>query len=224
MPVNEGSQCTHFGSRREICLLSPPSITDGRTRLQTSGGRKGPMARKTFASAASTCSAAKCPKHELCPVIRQVVRAVFMPHIYENPPISGRETRKSGILFRSLPEMSHAMPDLRQDPPSSIYLSFYLSMHRKDGSVAHQFASSPPFLSSPLLSSPLSNDQRCGALPLPRASPRSPDDTACFIYRGPAWSSAVLTSGSLECVLSLDNMQGNKSRWPAMALGKKESN
>ena len=53
--------------------------------------------------------------------------------------------------------MSHAMPDLRQDPPSSIYLSFYLSMHRKDGSVAHQFASSPPFLSSPLLSATIND-------------------------------------------------------------------
>ena len=159
------------------------SIHQRRTRLQTSDGRKGPMARKTFASAASTYSAAKCPKHELCPVIRQVVRAVFMPHIYENPPISGRETRKSGILFSSLPEMSRAMPDLRQDPPSSIYLSFYLSMHRKDGSVAHQFASSPPFLSSPLLSATINDAApfRSPALrPAPHLIPHALSIGACL--------------------------------------------
>ena len=51
LTANEGSQCTHLGLGREICLLlSPLSITGGRARTD---GRMGPMARKTFASASA---------------------------------------------------------------------------------------------------------------------------------------------------------------------------
>ena len=81
----------------------------------------------------------------------------------------------------------------------------------KEGSVAHQFASSSPALI---------NDQRCGDLPL---LPR-PHDTACFIYlSGPACLTDCMRgrSGSLKCVLSLDKMRGMKAGWHGL---KKNSN
>ena len=183
MPVNEGSQCTHFGFRREICLLlSPPSISDGRGCRPRTDGRvrwrerrlRPPRPRVVQQSVPSTNSARLSGKSsELC-----------LCRIFTRIPQSLAERLENrGILFRSLPEMSYAMPDLRQDPPSSIYLSFYLSMHRKDGSVAHQFASSPPFLSSPLLSATINDAApfRSPALrPAPHLIPHALSIGACL--------------------------------------------